>query len=131
MESDHESDWSDAPELDEEVEVTKSLFCSFEGTPQECLKQDKAKFGWSLDELSLENEYEFIKLVNFCRTKKFSEAPEKDEILKMKEEWSKDEYFKPVMNNDPFLMHDWDNKTQNVSKKTEIEFILNFNDPYF
>lgn len=114
MESDHESDWSDAPELEEEVEVTKSLFCAFEGTPEECLKQDKSKFGWSLDELSLETEYDFIKLVNFCRSKNYTEAPDKEEILKLKIEWSKDEFFKPVMDNDPFLMHDWDKQTRNV-----------------
>ena len=48
MESDNEGDWSDAPELDEEVEVTKSLFSTFEGTPDECLADDRQKYGWSL-----------------------------------------------------------------------------------
>ena len=108
MESDNESDWSDAPELDEDIEVTKSLFSPFEGTPEECLVDDRKKFGWSMEQLNL-GTYEFIKLVNYCRKQKFTSAPDQELVLtKLKEEWAKDKYYKPTLENDPFLMHQWE-----------------------
>lgn len=108
MESDNESDWSDAPELEEDLEITKSLFSLFEGTPEECLADDRVKFGWSMEQLNL-GTYEFIKLVNFCRTQNFTAAPEREEVLTiLKDEWNKDKYYKPTLENDPFLMYEWD-----------------------
>ncbi len=44
-----ESDWSDAPELEEDETTTcRSLFSLFEGSVEECLASDKRVFGWSL-----------------------------------------------------------------------------------
>jgi len=142
MESDNEGDWSDAPELDEEVEVTKSLFSVFEGTPDECLADDRQKYGWSLDQLEGVGEYDFIKIVNFCRAEKFEKAPPKEEFLgKLKEKWSQDRFYKPTIPDDPFLMHQWDtrekeseeteekrngndNQESNASRKREIESLM-------
>ena len=46
---DSDSDWSDAPELEEdEIVKCRSLFSLFEGSVEECLASDKRVFGWSL-----------------------------------------------------------------------------------
>ena len=113
MESDHESDcWSDAPELDEDVTVTTSLFSPFEGTPAECLADDRVKYGWSMEQLNL-GPYDFIKLVNYSRAQKFTSAPKVEDILvSLRETWDQDKYFKPTMEDDPFLMYEWDNITR-------------------
>jgi len=136
-ESDH-SDWSDAPELDEEVTVTKSLFSTFEGTTDECLKNDRLQFGWALDDLAL-GPYDFIKLINFCRAKKFEKAPEKEAILgELRAEWEQDHYYRPTMPDDAFLMHEWDKdvtrripmssdakpKRSDTARRMEIETLL-------
>merc|ERR1712142_184123 len=120
MESDNEGDWSDAPELDEEVEVTKSLFSTFEGTPEECLADDRQKYGWSLDELEGVGEYDFIKIVNFCRTEKFEKAPRKEDFLgKLKEKWNQERFYKPTIPDDPFLMHQWDTQMKDNTVTAE------------
>ena len=59
------------------------------------------------DELKI-GEYDFIKVINYCRTKKFTEAPSKAALEgELKAEWAKDEFYKPVLSDDPFLMHQW------------------------
>ncbi|CBY20181.1 unnamed protein product [Oikopleura dioica] len=103
-----ESDWSDAPELEEdETTICRSLFSLFEGSVEECLASDKRVFGWSLEELNI-GEYDFIKVINYCRAKKFTEAPSKAALEgELKTDWDKDEFYKPVLSEDPFLMHQW------------------------
>ena len=59
------------------------------------------------DELKI-GEYDFIKVINYCRVKKFTEAPSKSALESdLKAEWDKDEFYKPVIPDDPFLMHQW------------------------
>ena len=69
-----------------------------------------------MDELEGVGEYDFIKIVNFCRTEKFEKAPPKEDFLgKLKEKWSQERFYKPTIPDDPFLMHQWDTQMKDVS----------------
>lgn len=105
-----ESDWSDGcPELEADDEaVTKSLFSSFRGTAEECLADDKTKFGWTLADLEI-RQYDYIKLINYCRKQKYESAPDRGDILnKLRSEWDLDEFYRPQIEDDPFLMYEWE-----------------------
>ena len=124
MSDSEESDWSDCPELEESDESTSSLFDpGFQGTPEKCLEHDKSKFGWNLAEYGKTVGFdilEYIKCVNFLRSKSDQKALTKDTFESLKSEWSDDKYLKPVNQGDPFLCHDWDSFVDQEETKSKV-----------
>ena len=128
MSDSEESDWSDCPELEESDDSTSSLLDpGFQGTPEKCLEHDKSKFGWNLAEYGKIVDFdilEYIKCVNFLRSKRDQMPLTKEAFDGLKSEWSDDKYLKPVNQADPFLCYDWDSFVN--QEEPEIKVFLHF-----
>ena len=97
------------------------LTCLQQGSPAECLANDKRAAKWNLAELGNEENFDildYIKAVNFLRTQ--PELMSRENFLAQREAWSSDQYLKPTNQNDPFLCHDWDSFAE---RETGVYFV--------
>ena len=119
MSASSDSEWSDAPELEEdENECASLLFPSqFRGTPTQCLKYDFDVLGWNIKTLGRDEHFDifdFLKCTNFCRERYSNTNGDSPNCLKREDfmchekVWKNEKYLKPVDPEDPFLCFDWE-----------------------
>ncbi|GLH05504.1 Histone-arginine methyltransferase CARMER [Gryllus bimaculatus] len=107
-EDDDESlDWNEVETADEQISTC--LFCEKTFLKiQEAIEHCKKEHAFDL--VILKNRfdmdcYSFIKLINYIR----KHHPESSFIMSAKEcIWEKEEYMKPIQDDDPWLMHDYE-----------------------
>lgn len=100
--SDCEEDYE---EINDDIEAIECLFCkNFSNSVNEALKHLESLHDFNFADFKIRHaldDYSYRKLINFIRKKEVS--PE--ELCKLSTKtWDKEEYLKPICQDDPWLM---------------------------